>query len=133
MTTNVLFVCPHGAAKSVLASNYFQHMANDHNLDVQVSAAGTDPDDHVAPAVTQLLLSEGIDISSYSPRRVTTEDLQNADVIVSLGCDDLLTPELMDRLRNWEVPAPSQDLPRASAVIHALVTRLIDELRSATV
>lgn len=36
----VLFMCPHGAAKSVLASAYFQHLAKERGLNVRVDSAG---------------------------------------------------------------------------------------------
>jgi hypothetical protein len=37
----VLFICPHGAAKSVMASAYFQKLARERGLNVRVDAAGT--------------------------------------------------------------------------------------------
>jgi protein-tyrosine-phosphatase len=43
----VLFMCPHGAAKSVLASAYFQREAKAR----EVVSAGTDPSAEVSPAV----------------------------------------------------------------------------------
>lgn len=45
----VLFMCPHGAAKSVLASAYFERLATERGLNVRVESAGTDPDPTVAP------------------------------------------------------------------------------------
>ena len=50
-TPTVLFLCPHGAAKSVLASAYFERMAKERGLNVRVESAGTDPDPTVSPAV----------------------------------------------------------------------------------
>ena len=47
--TTILFMCPHGAAKSVLASAYFQRLAKERALNVRVLSAGTDPDPEVAP------------------------------------------------------------------------------------
>ena len=38
--TRVLFMCPHGAAKSVLASAYFQRLAKERGLNVIVDSAG---------------------------------------------------------------------------------------------
>jgi len=40
----VLFICPHGAAKRVLASAYFQRLAKERGLNVRVESAGTEPD-----------------------------------------------------------------------------------------
>ena len=39
----ILFMCPHGAAKSVLASAYFQRLAKERGLNVRVESAGTNP------------------------------------------------------------------------------------------
>jgi protein-tyrosine-phosphatase len=37
-------MCPHGEAKSVLASAYFQRLAKERGLNVHVVSAGTDPE-----------------------------------------------------------------------------------------
>src|SRR5215204_4610770 len=55
----VLFLCPHGAAKSVLASAYFQRAAKERGLNVRVDAAGTDPDPAVSQAVADHLRENG--------------------------------------------------------------------------
>jgi hypothetical protein len=47
----VLFLCPHGAAQSVLASAYFQR-APEGGLNVRVDSAGTEPDEQVCVALT---------------------------------------------------------------------------------
>jgi predicted protein tyrosine phosphatase len=47
----VLFLCPHNAAKSIMAAAYFERLANQNNLDFCATSAGTAPDDATAPAV----------------------------------------------------------------------------------
>ena len=42
-TTQVLFLCPHGAAKSVLASPHFARLAVERGLRVKVDFAGKAP------------------------------------------------------------------------------------------
>ena len=59
-TSHVLFMCPHGAAKSVLASAYFAQMARERGLNVVVDFAGTEPDAEVAPKVVERLKEQGI-------------------------------------------------------------------------
>jgi hypothetical protein len=90
----VLFMCPHGAAKSVLASAYFQRVAKERGLNVRVISAGTDPDAQVAPAVASHLTKNGYDVPIAKPRRATGEDMATADVVISIGCDlkDLPAP-----------------------------------------
>ncbi len=129
--TNIIFLCPHAAAKSVMASAYCRQMATEAGLDLTITAAGTEPDDVTAPAVANLLQSEGIDVTSHVPRRVTQEELNNADLIVSLGCNlDEFTP-IQTTIEDWsDVPPPSQGLMEARDLIHTKVERLVDSLKS---
>jgi protein-tyrosine-phosphatase len=124
----VLFMCPHGAAKSVLASAYFEQWAKERGLNVRVISAGTDPDPQVAPRVERHLKSEGYKIPVTKPRRVTDDDLKNADVVVSLGCDLKDLPQPAETLVKWDdVPAPSEDFAAADAKIRQHVMELINE------
>ena len=45
----VVFVCEHGAAKSVLAAAYFNRFAAQMGLDMQAVARGTKPDQELSP------------------------------------------------------------------------------------
>ena len=86
-TPTVLFMCPHGAAKSVLASAYFERLANERGLHVRVESAGTDPDPTVSPAVVAHLKRRGYPAPGSNPRKVTQKDFESADVVISIGCD----------------------------------------------
>ncbi|NJN44170.1 MAG: heat-shock protein HtpX, partial [Anaerolineae bacterium] len=87
MKPTILFLCPHGAAKSVLAAAYFQRLAEQHSLNLHVTFAGTEPDAAVAPAVAALLQSQGVDLSEFTPRLVTKPELESAHRVISMGCD----------------------------------------------
>jgi len=76
--TTVLFLCPHGAAKSVLASAYFQRAAKERGLNVRVDAAGTEPDPAVSQAVADHLRENGYEVPVKKPRKVTGQDLEAA-------------------------------------------------------
>jgi arsenate reductase len=127
----VLFMCPHGAGKSVLASAYFQRLAKERGLNVRVESAGTDPDPEVAPIVATHLKKTGYELPVAKPRRVTDADLATADVVVSIGCDlKSFAPPRGTLLRWDDVPGPSEDLAGAEATIRAQATQLVDELLS---
>lgn len=127
--TRVLFMCPHGAAKSVLASAYFQRLAKERGLNVIVDAAGTEPDPGVAPKVAAHLTTQGYPVPVQKPRLVTPDDLANADVVISLGCDLARSPTPAGRLVKWDdVPAPSEDFSGADDAIRRHVTALVEEL-----
>lgn len=126
----VVFVCPHNAAKSVIAAAYFQQRADQLGLALRAVSAGTEPSPAVSAAVVELLRKEGIDVAGYQPRRVTPKELTTAARVVSLGSDlqaFALDPVVVD---DWnDVPPPSQDLGAACQAIRARVEQLVTELQ----
>lgn len=125
----VLFMCPHGAAKSVLASAYFERLAEERGLNLRVLSAGTEPDREVAPAVASHLSKNGYRIPVTEPKQVTADDMASADVVISIGCDLSGLPQPRGRLLKWDdAAALSDDFATADARIREKVTALIDEL-----
>jgi arsenate reductase len=125
----VLFMCPHGAAKSVLASAYFARLAKERGLNVRVESAGTDPDPTVSPAVAAHLKQQGYSVAGSSPRKVTPKDFASADVVISIGCDLSGLEEPRGKLMRWdEVPSLGEDFARADEAIRRRVAELIEEL-----
>ena len=125
----ILFMCPHGAAKSVLASAYFRQAAKARGLDVRVESAGTEPDPDIAPIVANHLKKNGYDVPAAPPRRATASDMAAADVVVSIGCNLEGLPPPRGTLLRWDdVPAPSEDFAKADQRIRERVMELVDEL-----
>ena len=131
MSQTILFVCPHNAAKSVIAAAFFQNLAERQGLSLHAASAGTEPSPAVPPAVVEVLRGDGIDVADYQPRRVTQEELGTAARVVSLGCD--LSEFTLDTVpvEHWDdVPPPSKDLGAACATILARVERLVMDLQA---
>jgi protein-tyrosine-phosphatase len=125
----VLFLCPHGAGKSVLASAYFARLAKERGLNVIIDSAGTEPDPAVGPAVAKHLREQGYEVPISKPRAVTPADWASADVVVSMGCDLKSQPKPRGTLRNWDdVPGPGENLAGADDAIRRHVRELVDEL-----
>jgi arsenate reductase len=128
-SATVLFMCPHGAAKSVLASAYFQRVAKERGLNIEVRSAGTDPDPQVSPTVASHLETNGYDVPVTKPRRVTADDMAAADVVISIGCDLKDVPAPRGRLVKWDdVPSTSEEFARADEDLRARVVALVEEL-----
>ena len=82
----------------------------------------------LAPAVAHLKRL-GYPVPSTTPRRVTSNDLESADVVISIGCDLAGLPQPRGKLVRWdEVPPLSEDFARADEAIRRRVTELIEEL-----
>jgi arsenate reductase len=130
MPEQIVFLCPHAAAKSVMAAAYCGQLAAQSGVSLHITSAGTEPDAEVAPAVVTLLRAEGIDVMDQQPRRVTAEELAAASYIISLGCDlgDLARPGMP--IEHWDdIPSPSQDLQGARNRIRDHVEQLIATLK----
>ncbi len=125
---SVLFVCLHGAAKSVLAAADFERLAAERGLALTAEAAGTEPDPEMAPAVVAALRAEGVDLRGKRPRHVTAADTARADRIVTFGCELGEAMPAAVPVERWDdVPAVSENLPLARAAIRRHLDRLLDE------
>src|SRR6266576_5177829 len=76
--STVVFVCEHGAAKSVIAAAHFNRLASQKKLPYRAVARGPNPDDAVAPVVRAALAAEGLDVSAGRPKAVSQEELTRA-------------------------------------------------------
>ena len=125
---SVLFVCLHGAAKSVLAAADFARLAAQRGLDMTADSAGTEPDPEIAPGVVAALRAEGLDLGQQRPRRVTAADIARADRVVTFGCELGEAMPATVPVERWDdVPAVSANLPLARAAIRRHLDRLLDE------
>jgi len=112
---NVLFVCLHGSAKSLIAAEHFNRLAAARGLDARATSAGTEPDDAIPPHVTRGLAGDGIDVAGRRPHRPTPEEVEGAVAVVTFG------------IRWDDVPAVSDDFPRARDAIVARVSGLLED------
>ena len=78
----VLFVCAHGAAKSVLAAAEFDRLARAAGLAIDVQAAGIEPDPTVSPAVIDDL-PEQTRLELPKPRRLPCGTLWRDELTVT--------------------------------------------------
>jgi hypothetical protein len=126
---SVLFVCLHGAAKSVIAAAYLERLARTEGLRVTAAAAGTEPDAAIAPGAAAGLLGEGIDVRASRPRRVDADALARASRVVTLGCDlGRPAPPGLPVERWDDIPAVSDGFAAAAAAIAARLPGLVARL-----
>ena len=125
---NVLFVCLHGSAKSLIAAEYFNRLAAERGLPPTAVSAGTEPDGAIPPRVTQGLGADGIDVAARRPRRPTPADLDGSAIVVTFACDLADLASRAPRIERWDdVPAVSEDFKRARDVIVTRVSTLLED------
>ncbi|APA89429.1 arsenate reductase ArsC (plasmid) [Paraburkholderia sprentiae WSM5005] len=65
MTTNVLILCTHNSARSVLAEGMLNHWAIKLGKDVRAYSAGSAPSGRINPLALEALTNAGIDTEGY--------------------------------------------------------------------
>jgi len=100
----VLFVCVHNAGRSQMAAGYVQHLAGDR---VTVLSAGSEPAASINPVAVQAMAEEGIDIAGNQPKLLSTEAVQESDVVITMGCGDTCPFFPGKRYEDWELDDPA--------------------------
>jgi protein-tyrosine-phosphatase len=81
-TKKVVFVCEHGAGKSVVAAAYFNKIAKDRNLNWEASCRGTNPDEEVSAPTKEGLKSDNLLDPALSPKKLAPSDTSNVEKII---------------------------------------------------
>ena len=101
---SVLFVCVHNAGRSQMAAGWLRHLAGD---DVEVRSAGSIPGNQVNPAAVEAMAEVGIDIADQRPKVLTTEAVQQSDVVITMGCGDACPIFPGKRYLDWALDDPA--------------------------
>lgn len=99
----ILFICQHNAGRSQLGAHLLGHFAPGR---FTATSAGLNPAEEINPVVAESLAELGIDTSEALPRRVTADDLAEADVVVTMKPGLPLPGPVAGRLVEWEFPNP---------------------------
>ena len=126
----VVFVCEHGAAKSVLAASYFNHLVKERRLLFRAIARGTAPDPQVPARVQEALAFEGLSHWPSTPAAIEPGELERAHTVVTFDQPEVgLGISGPVRLIEWNgVPPVSTDLDHAREEIIERVSVLLDDL-----
>lgn len=129
MTTHtkpsVLFVCVHNAGRSQMAAGYLRHIAGDR---IEVRSAGSMPADQINPTAVAAMREEGIDITAEQPKVLTTEAVQDSDVVITMGCGDACPFFPGKRYEDWELDDPAGQGIEAVRPIRDDIKQRIEEL-----
>lgn len=126
----IVFVCEHGAAKSVVAATYFNQLAKDAGLDLQAIARGTNPDDKLSEQAVQGLAKDGLTSVQSTPQLLSISDVRSAIRIVSF-CELPTQYGEMTVIEQWtDIPPVSQEYDKSRDVILEHLRDLLNRIRS---
>ncbi len=124
----ILFVCEHGAAKSIVAAAHFNKIARQTGLGARAIARGTHPQPALSESAVNGLLADGLRPTESGPRRLEAADIADARKVISF-C--VLPPELEreKRIEHWDdVPPVSEDYQGARDAILVHIKQLVKSL-----
>ncbi len=103
-TPTVLFVCIHNAGRSQMAAGYMKALS--HGA-VEVRSGGSEPGDQINPVAIAAMAEEGIDISQAVPQLMTTEQVKESDIVITMGCGDVCPIFPGKRYEDWDLADPA--------------------------
>jgi arsenate reductase len=124
MSTNVLILCTHNSARSVLSEGMLNHLAQQYGKDIKAYSAGSAPSGRVNPYALQALASVGIDTSAYVSKSwdvFTEPGAPQIDIVITV-CDSAASEQCpywpgSPVKTHWGYPDPSSEIeenkPRA--------------------
>jgi arsenate reductase len=112
-----------------MAAGFLAHLAGDR---VEVRSAGSAPAGQVDPVAIEAMKEVGIDISSATPKILTTDAVEASDVCITMGCGDACPVLPGKRYLDWTLDDPAgQGIEAVRAIRDAIEERvrtLIDDL-----
>ena len=125
----IVFVCEHGAAKSVIAAAYFNKLAAERGLRERAIYRGASPQAELSVATLKGLRDDGLSVPSTKPAAITAADVAAATHIFAIGCSLPADASSSGKSANWtDVPEVSDGYAASRDAIKRHVEELIDQL-----
>ena len=99
--TRVLFVCVENAGRSQIAAALYAERGG------EARSAGSAPATEVHEAVIEALEEVGIDVAGRVPRALTRDDIEWAELVVTMGCGDACPVVPGKRYLDWNLADPA--------------------------
>ena len=121
----VLFVCIGNAGRSQMAQAFAERAG------LEARSAGSRAESHLHPEVVEVMSELGIDLSGRVPHQLNDEDVEWADLVVTMGCGDACPVLPGKRYLDWNLPDPSgRPLTEVRALRDDIARRVAELARS---
>jgi len=96
-----MFVCIGNAGRSQMAQAFYERLGG------EARSAGSRPETQLHPEVVEAMHEVGIDLSGRQPHGIDRDDVEWAEVVVTMGCGDACPVLPGKRYLDWELPDPA--------------------------
>ena len=108
--TTVAFVCVQNAGRSQMATAFAERALERRGADdrIEILTGGTQPADHVHNVVLEAMAEREFDLGDREPEEITSEELQEADLVITMGCSatDVCPATWDGENRDWDLEDP---------------------------
>jgi arsenate reductase (thioredoxin) len=119
---NVLFVCIGNAGRSQMAHAFYERAGG------TARSAGSRAESRVHPEVVDAMREVGIDLEGRFPHQLSTEDVEWADLVVTMGCGDACPVLPGKRYLDWNLQDPAGMPIEVVRQIRDSIAGLVEEL-----
>ena len=123
--STVLFVCKQNAGRSQMSQALFERAAAGRH---HALSAGTAPAAHVHPEIVTVMNELGINLADRTPKLLTRELAEQADLVITMGCGDECPYIPGKRYIDWDLTDPAGQPIDKVREIRDDVDRRIQEL-----
>jgi len=116
-----LFVCAQNAGRSQMAQALYEMRGG------EARSAGSTPAQRVHPEVVTVMRELGVDLEQRTPRALTRDDADWAEVVVTMGCGDACPYIPGRRYIDWDLTDPAgRSIEEVRAVRDEITTRIAE-------
>lgn len=118
----ILYACVHNGGRSLAAKVLTEHYAAGK---IDVRSAGSDPGSSLNPAVVEILNARGLSTRGETPKLLTPQDVEAADLVITMGCGETCPVFPGKRYEDWELDDPKgQDLTTVRRIVNEIDQRV---------
>jgi arsenate reductase len=128
-TSKIVFVCEHGAAKSVIATAYFNKIAAERGLPDRAIYRGANPQAELSVSALKGLKEDGLTLPSDKPSPITSADVSAATHIFAIGCMLPAHAASSGKAESWNDVPDDRGYAAQRDAIKKHVERLLDQLQ----
>ena len=119
-----LFVCIGNAGRSQMAQAFAERAG------LEARSAGSQAETQLHPEVVEAMSELGFDLSDRTPHQLSDEDVEWADLVVTMGCGDACPVLPGKRYLDWKILDPMGLRLEIVREIRDEIAGLVDELAS---
>jgi len=118
----VLFVCVGNAGRSQMAQAFYERRGG------EARSAGSRPEREVHAPVAEAMSEIGISLEGRRPKGLAQEDVEWAELVVTMGCGDVCPVLPGKRYLDWNLEDPAGAAVPEVRVVRDEIQRLVADL-----